>query len=188
MPSNLLLLAALAVAEPRVLERIPAVVDGRPILLSEVRTAEALKGVTRRQAVDALVDESLMLREAAQMPQSAPRPDEVEGALLDLQARWPESAGPVPLAALLEVAKRQLRIVKYIEFRFRAKARVDDAAVREAYDAESPGGSEAGYQAAAPGLRERLERQRLDEEVEAWVKELRSAAEIRYNPEGAPPE
>src|SRR5512134_3954420 len=125
MLSRLWLLAALVAApraEPRVLERILAVVDGRPVLLTEVRTAETLKRVTRRQAVDALVDESLMLREAAQIPQSEPGPQEVESALTDLTARWPESAGPVPTSQLLEVARRQLRIVKYIEFRFRAKA------------------------------------------------------------------
>jgi hypothetical protein len=191
MLSSLLLavsLCAVGDAEPRVLERILAIVDGRPVLLSDVRVVEALKGVTRREAVDALVDENLMLREAAQVPQSEPASDEIRSALEALLAAWPEHAGSVPDGALREAARRQLRIVKYIEFRFRAKARVDDAAVREAYDAASPGGGEAAYQAAAPGVRERLERRRLDEEVEAWVKELRSAAEIRYNPEAAPPE
>ena len=192
MPSSLLALAALAAAsaaEARVLERVQAVVDGRPILLSEVRVAEALKHITRRQAVDALVDESLMLREAAQVPQSEPKPEEVEGALPDLLARWPESAGPVPADALLEVARRQLRIVRYIEFRFRARARVDDAAVREAYAGELRGREgDPGFERSAAGIREGLERRRLDEEVEAWVKELRSGAEIRYNPEEPPSE
>lgn len=192
MPSRLLLLAVLATGsagEPQLLERILAVVEGQPILLSEVRIVEALKGVARRQAVDALVDEALMLRDAAQMPQSDPRPEELERALEGLVARWPEAAGPAPRDALLAVARRQVRIVKYIEFRFRAKARVEETAVREAYDAEV-GGREGdpGFEAAAASIRERLERRRLDRELEAWVKELRSGAEIRYNPEEPPPE
>jgi hypothetical protein len=33
----------------------------------------------------------------------------------------------------------------------------------------------------APALQERLARQALDERLETWVRELRSAAEIRYN-------
>jgi hypothetical protein len=189
MLSSLLLAAAVLSpeAEPRVLERIVAIVDGRPILLSEVRVVEALKGVKRREAADALVDESLMLREAQQVPQSEPASDEVRKAFESLEAAWP-GGGPLPEDALKRAARRQLRIIKYIEFRFRAKARVDDAALREAYDAESPGGGDAGYQAAASELRERMERRRLDEEVETWVKELRAGAEIRYNPEADPPE
>jgi hypothetical protein len=189
MPSRLVLLALLAAAEPRVLERILAVVDGRPILLSDARITQALKGVTRRQAVEALVDESLMLREAAQIAQADPRPEELEGALQDLVVRWPAGAGPVPADALLEVARRQLRIVKYIEFRFRAKARVEDTAVREAYDRDVRGREgDPGYEASAVPIRETLERRRLDEEVEAWVRELRAGVEIRYNPDAPGPE
>jgi hypothetical protein len=189
MPSRLLFLTVLATAEPRVLERILAVVDGRPILLSEARTTQALKGLTRRQAVEALVDESLMLREAAQIPQSEPRPEELDAALQDLVVRWPAGAGPLPAEALLEVARRQLRIVKYIEFRFRAKARVEDAELREHYEREIQGRpGDAGFDESAASIRETLEARRLDEAVEAWVKELRGAAEIRYNPEAPGPE
>jgi len=189
MPSSLLLAATLvasAAGEPRLLERILAVVDGKPILLSEARLTEALKGVPRREAVEALVDESLMLREARQIPQSEPRPEEIETARRALLALWPEAAGPAPEAALREVAHRQLRILKYIEFRFRAQARVEDQALREAYDGEIRGREgDPGYEAARDALRERLEARRLDAQVEAWVKELRSTAEIRYNPLGA---
>lgn len=188
MPSSLLLAAALAATvtgAPRLLERILAVVDGKPILLSDARLTEALKGVARSEAVEALVDESLMLREARQMTQSEPRREELEAAQRALLARWPEAAGPAPEAALREMAHRQLRILKYIEFRFRAQARVEDQALREAYDTEIHGREDdPGYEAARAALRERLEAQRLDAQVEAWVKELRATAEIRYNPLG----
>src|SRR6185295_16383766 len=123
MPSSLLLAAVLALSaagEPRLLERILAVVDGKPILLSEARLTEALKGVARREAVEALVDERLMLREARQMPRSEPRREEIDEAERTLVTRWPAAAGPAPEAALREMARRQLRILKYIEFRFRA--------------------------------------------------------------------
>ena len=185
MPSSLLLLAALlASSGGSLLERILAVVDGRPVLLSEARTVEALRGVTRQQAVDALVDESLMVREAAQMPQAEPQARELDAALQGLLERWPEKEGPAPRPALLELARRQLRILKYVEFRFRPKVRVEESAVRDAYEAEVHGRpGDPGFEAAAAELQARLERRRLDEEVESWVKELRSAAEIRYNPD-----
>lgn len=185
MPSSLWLavLCLAGTAQPRVLERVLAVVDGRPVLLSRVRMTEALKGVPRPQALEALVDESLMLREAAQVPQTEPAPEEIDAATRGLLERWPAAAGPAPADALRQEARRQLRIVKYIEFRFRARAQVDDAALREAYAREQQGrGGGPGFEAEAPALRERLERERLDQEVEAWVKELRSGAEIRYNP------
>ena len=59
------LLAAPGAAQGNVVERILAVVDGRPLLLSEVRVLERLRGLDRQAAVDALIDERLMFREAA---------------------------------------------------------------------------------------------------------------------------
>jgi hypothetical protein len=187
MPSSLLLLLLLAApaGEPRVLDRVLAVVDGKPVLLSDVRVTEMLKGVTREQAVEANVDEKLMAQEAARVPQADPHQDELERAERALLQRWPESAGAAPMAALNDAARRQVRILKYVEFRFRAQARVEDAGLREAYDKEVQGTPGApSFDAAKDLLRERLERAALDEQVEAWVKSLRAAAEIRYNPSG----
>ena len=65
----LLLLAAPARAG--VVERILAVVDGGPVLLSEVALFEKVRGDTEREALDGLIDEQLMYREAARLPQAA---------------------------------------------------------------------------------------------------------------------
>jgi hypothetical protein len=105
---SLLLLAAPAGAEVR--ERILAVVDDRPILLTEVRVVERVLGLDTAGALEKLIDEWLMFREAARIPQAA------------------------------------------------VAAEVEEA------------------------LRERLARRDLSERIEAWVKELRAGAEIRYNP------
>ena len=70
---------------------------------------------------------------------------------------------------VLEPADTWLR---YLEPSFRERA------IRIAED-------DRGYEASKEALRERLEAGRLDAEVETWVKELRSTAEIRYNPLGA---
>ena len=67
------LLAAALLAPPaggEVVERILAVVDGRPLMLSEVRLVQQLRGLDRAAALEALIDEQLMLREAARLAQS----------------------------------------------------------------------------------------------------------------------
>ena len=64
-----LLLASAARGE--VVERILAVVGDRPLMLSEVRLVQQLRGLERAPALEALVDEQLMLREASRLAQSA---------------------------------------------------------------------------------------------------------------------
>ncbi len=144
MRSRPLLLAALlalpaAAAEP--LERILADVDGHPILLSEVRLLQTLKGLDRKAALEAAIDTRLMQREAARVPQAALAQDEAEAACADLKRKAPEILDHDGLCA---VARREAVILKYVGFRFRS----DD----------------------------------LDAQIEAWLKELREAATIRYNP------
>jgi hypothetical protein len=89
-------------------------------------------------------------------------------------------------ADLRRLAHRQAAILRYVEFRFRPQVRVTEDAVRAAYDEEFASRPDApALEAAAPALRSRLEARSLDEKIEAWIKELRAAAEIRYNaPDG----
>src|SRR5688572_2380847 len=77
--------AAVAGAEPVLVERILAVVDGRPVLLSEVRVVEQLTGQERGPSLEALIDERLMFREASRLPQAALSPDEETRALESLR-------------------------------------------------------------------------------------------------------
>lgn len=163
-------------------ERIVAVVDARPVLLSETRLLEALRGVDRETAVNALVDETLMLREALRLPQSAVTPEDDERAYQSLRARATALAGREE-GELWRMARRQTTILKYIELRFRPQVRIQEEDVRKAFDAESvPAALPPAYESAAPAIRERLEASQLNERVEAWIKELRSAASIRLNP------
>ena len=58
-----------------------------------------------------------------------------------------------------------------------------DAAVREAY--EKRYGSQADappFEASAGEIRRQLADRDLDERIEAWIKDLRAGAQIRYNP------
>jgi len=160
-------------------ESVLAVVDGRPLMLSEVRLLQSLRGLGEAQALEALIDERLMFREAVRLPQAAVTIDEEERAFGSLKERAPSAAAEESLRRL---ARRQTAIVKYIDFRFRPQIRVTDEAVKAAYDAEYGGRPDPPELAVvAEGLRQRLVARALDEKIEAWVKELRAAAEVQYN-------
>jgi len=164
-----------------VVERILAVVDGRPVLLSEVALYEKVRGESERQALDGLIDEQLMYREAARLPQAALTPDEERRAFESLRAHV-TAASVDEEEQLRRLSRRQAAILKYVGFRFRPQVRVSDEAVRAAYEAEGRG--EVGsFEEAAPAIRARLVEEDVSRRIEVWVKELRQAAEIRYNAE-----
>jgi hypothetical protein len=167
-------------AEP--IERILAVVDGRPLMLSEVRLLQRVRGLDQEPAVEALVDERLMLREASRLPQAAIGADEEERAYASLLERHAGELAGLPESELRRLARRQTAILKYVEFRFRPQVRVSDEDVRRAYDEAYAGQAAApGLEAVAEELRRRLADRDLGERLEAWVRELRSSAVVRYN-------
>ena len=163
-------------------ERILAVVDGRPVLLSEVAVFQKVRGEAERQALDGLIDEQLMYREAARLPQAALTADEEQRAFESLQARIPSTSADDE-EQLRRLSRRQAAILKYVDFRFRPQVRVSEEAVRAAYEAQKrPDGP--GFEEAAPALRAALAEDDLTRRIEEWVKELRRSAEIRYNTGG----
>ena len=175
-------LSALLTAAPAraaVIERIVAVVDGRPLLLSEVRLLQKVSGQDEATARAALVDEWLMFSEAARLPQLAPTPEEEARALASLELRAPGTTPPAE-ADLRRLARRQATIVKSVDFRFRPQVRVDEAAVAALYAAEYPAGTPP-LSELAETLRARLLERELDRRIEEWIKELRTAADVRYN-------
>ena len=165
-----------------VVERVLAVVDGRPLMLSEAALVERLRGLDRAGALEALIDEQLMLREASRLAQTVVTSEDEQRAYESLLERNP-GAARLPEPDLRRLVRRQAAILKYVEFRFRPQVQIGDAAVREAYDREY--GSRPGappFEAAAGEIRQQLADRELDAKIEAWVKDLRSAADIRYNP------
>jgi hypothetical protein len=165
-----------------VLERVLAVVDGRPLTLTETQLFQLVRGVDQAAAVEAVIDERLMFQEATRLPQAAVSSDEEERAYSDLVARLPAAGVAGAEAPLRALVRRQVAILKYVEFRFRSQVRVDDAAVHDAYAAEYGSGPAApSFESVAAKLREQLSNKDLDQRIEAWVRELRTTAEIRYN-------
>jgi hypothetical protein len=169
------------------IERIIAVVDERPLLLSELHAQRAVSGLAEHGALEAAIDERLMYAEAARIPQAEVSAEEEDRALAVLLETRPALRGEVRETDLRRLLRRQLAILEYVEFRFRPQVRVSDEEVRKAWQEEQAG------RPAGPALedeqetiRARLERRALDERVEAWVRELRARADVRYVPPSRP--
>jgi len=170
-----------ALPEATVLERVLAVVDSRPVLLSDVRLLQRLDGLEAETALERLIEEHLMFHEALRLAQANPSPEEEEHAYASLKQKLAGGfAGEE--GALRGLARRQTAILKYAEFRFRPQVRVSEEAVREAYEKEYEGmPSPPPLAEVAAPLRARLEERALGERIDTWAQELRSAADIRYN-------
>ena len=168
------------------IERVVAVVDERPLLLSDVRALQAVRGLAEPKALEAAIDERLMHLEASRLPQADVSPEEEDRALALLLETRPALRAAVPEADLRRLLRRQLGVLKYVEFRFRPQVRVSDEEVRKAWE-EEQAGRPAGpaLEDEQEAIRARLERQAIDERIEAWVKGLRARADVRYV--GEPP-
>jgi hypothetical protein len=187
--SNLLLLAILiacdaaAVGETRTIERIVAVVEDRPALLSEVRTLARLRGVSHKTALEALIDELLMYREALRFPPAHATPEEEESALSNLMRVAANAAG-LTESDLRRMARRQATILKYIAMRLGPQIRIDPENVRRLYDEEyAQEESAPPFESVSEKLERRLRERELNRSIEVWVQTLRQEARIRYNDE-----
>jgi hypothetical protein len=185
MPSSLFGVVCLLMAPPSgaaspdtvVIERVLAVVDRRPVLLSEVRLVERLRNVDQRAALDLLIDELLMYAEARRFAQALPSPTE-EAAAMDSLAGL--NAQGISQAERRRLAHRQATIMKYIAVRLRPLVRVSDETIRQALKQKQADHNEAE-------VRERLVQRELDLRVEEWAHRLREGASIDYpDPRDAP--
>jgi len=163
------------------IERIVAVVDERPLLLSDVRALGLVRGLKPDQALQAAIDERLMYAEAAQVTQAEVTPEQEKAALAALLEKKPELETSVPEPDLRRLLHRQLAILQYVEFRFRPQIHVSDEEVRKTWEREPAG---PALEDAFDAIRSRRERQMLDERIEAWIHELRGRSDIRLT--GAP--
>ena len=186
MPSSaLLLLGALLAGSPiplmtegEVVERVLAVVDRRPVLLSEVQLLQAARSVGEAEALELLIDELLMYGEARRFPQARPSPEQEQAAFASL-ARL-NGQGPTD-AELRRLAHREATILRYLGLRLRPLVRVSDEALREAYDKEQADRKDGrAFSEAAAEIRERLTREQFDMRVEEWARQLRETADLHY--------
>ena len=153
------------------IERVMAVVDRQIVFSTEVGLVQALRGVTTEVAREALIDELLMYQEAARLRRDPVASDAESVAIESLRSRLPAPLQS-DVSAIRRMARRQLVILSYIEFRFRPLI----TATEEEVEAERARREGLSLESA----RELIERPRLDQRVELWIADLRSGARIRY--------
>jgi len=160
-----------------VVERTVAFVNKKPVLLSDVELTRALLKLDEKEAVERAIDEALMFEEASRLVSETPAPETLALAVATLQ----EKAGPAfTKAALRRKALVQLAISSYIDLRLRPQVRVEDEAVRQAFNERATSGSEPPpFDLVADAIRESLESRALDQKIEEWVASLRGREDIR---------
>lgn len=175
------LLASVLAARPAragvIVERVVAFVNKKPVLLSDVELTKALLKLDEKDATERTIDEALMFDEASRLATGTLPEEEVARAVLSLK----EKAGPgFGAPALRRKALVQLAIATYIELRLRPQVRVEDEAVRQAYnqrilnDPQPP-----PFNLVADAIRESLESRALDQKIEEWIAGLRRGEDIR---------
>jgi hypothetical protein len=189
--------ATWAGAGAEVIDRILAVVGGRPILLSDVRAATDLGFVDTAGADDPialalghLIDRQLMLSEVERYGPAMPSEDAVRRAVDEIAARVGEASyraalarGGLTDAALAAVVRDTLRIDAYVSQRFAASAEPTDDEVARAYtlrrDDLAVDGRVPTLSEAAPTLRAELAEARRSAQVADWLESLRRRTEVR---------
>lgn len=204
----LLLTACWARAE--VIDRIAATVANRVITRSaldrEMRVAAFLNGsapvasaAARRAALERMIEQSLIRRELETARYPAPSAAEV-APLVDAlkRARSAAPGGFERALAAASITEQDLRdevlwqrtFLMFLEVRFRPGVQVTSADVESYFQSTVRPAALAANPGAAPNLEdyrarieEKLTGDRVDREVDAWLKEIRGRTEIAIHEE-----
>jgi hypothetical protein len=190
------------------IDRIVAVVSGRPVMESEMVQALRLEQILANkppQAVPAdelravlgrLVDQLLLSQQMDLANFQQTSPEEVQARIRELRTQVAPSSSEDAWSSLLrtydlsetDLAERiseQLRTVRFVDARFRPSVRLEPGAVESYYNTQLlPKMKQAGAQPVPmkdvqPKIREILVQQGMNDQLDIWLKALRTQAEIR---------
>ncbi|KAB2963548.1 MAG: hypothetical protein F9K18_08430 [Thermoanaerobaculia bacterium] len=187
---------------PRLVDRVVAVVDEDPILLSDVerviglRVVEALPGESpealRRRVLDGLVEQRLRLHEIGRFGFEETPLEEVDRQVEALAARFPDEAAyraelerlGLAESDLRQLVARQLSVLAYVEQRLGPRVFVGVDEIRRYYEEEL--GPELARRGEPPPpidqvreqIRALLRERSLNDEIGRWTEELRAAADV----------
>jgi hypothetical protein len=188
-------LIALMLLQPELIERTLALVGGQAITLNDVRAVIALGLADAEPSSDQipavtsqLVDRALVLREVQRYAPAAPADSAVGARLEEIRQR---AGGAATLAALLDQhgltevrllawIRDDLRTQAYLSQRFASASTPSDAEISAAY-ARSRGefdGAGTTFEQAVPVVRGRLVAARRRELITDWVADLRRRTDV----------
>lgn len=191
-----------AQAPATLIDRVVAVVDEDPILLSDVERAVGLGLVARqpgesdaalrRRALDGLVEQMIRQHEIARFGVEEAPLAEVEQQLEQLRARFAgDDAWRAELARLglgeaevRSLLAHQLAVLRFVEERLGPRVFVSVDDIRAHYDETlvpelvARGAEVPPIETVREAIRALLREVRLNREIERWTGELRAAADV----------
>lgn len=217
MANLVLALAALAASHAQVVDRMVAVVNRQVILQSELEEAEHIDFLLQGKPLDRLnssemeavleqlIDQALIRQQIVDSSVVDPTAEEVSSRVQDLRSKIPGSATDDQWREMLAnygVTQRdleiriasQLRILKFVDLRFRTLARVDRATISNYYnqtllpELRKQHAPEPPLNEVSDKIQEILTQQRIDELLTSWLQALRSQAQIEKMPSDSQPQ
>lgn len=205
---SVLIAAALVACRAEVVDRIVAVVNRQVILQSQLEQASRVEFLlqgrsldqlnqTEMQAVlDRMIDQSLLEQQFVNTPMLDPTTAEVAARLHEVRAQIPGAEDDAGWRKMLDsyvvtqedVQKQiatQLRILHFIDLRFRSLAHVDRASITNYYtdkllpELRKQGAPEPPLSQVSDKIEKILVEQRIDEMLNSWLQTLRSQTHIQ---------
>jgi peptidyl-prolyl cis-trans isomerase SurA len=209
--------AAVAQAQKGVeLDRLVAVVNGDVILESDVREEmrlgafqpfrDAAGNFSREQAVDRLVDRTLILQQARLQPEEAISDPQVEAQLnvlrkdipackeyhCETDAGWQKfvAAQGFTMGELVDLWRERMEVLRFIETRFRTGIHITDDEIKDYYQKtllpqyESQKAVPPKMETISDRIQEILLQQRVGDLLIDWLKSLRAQGTVRMVQEG----
>jgi parvulin-like peptidyl-prolyl isomerase len=203
-----LVFLAVATASAQVVDRMVAVVNKRVIMQSELdqetrleclfqsKPIQTLASTDRAATLERLVDRSLLEQQISQQADLDPDSDELKNALDDFRKQIPQGATEDGWKALLtsygvtqqdveEHLALQMRLLRFVDLRFRGLVRVDKAAIESYYqekfvpEMRQRGMPEPPLSEVSGKIEKVLVEQRLDDMLSRWLEALRAQAHIQ---------
>lgn len=199
-----------ALAAPRLADRVVAVVDGDPILQSDVERAivlglvERRPGETpealRRRVLDGLVEQRLRVHEVERYGFEQVPVEMIAEQIDAIRARFPSEEAfrrrladvGLQLAGLEQLVAQQLQVMVYVDELLGARVFVGLEDIEAHYERVLVPRLRAEGQPVPPiedvreQIRELLREQRLNEELARWTTELRRQADVRDHLDAPP--
>jgi parvulin-like peptidyl-prolyl isomerase len=206
-------LCATALALPahgETLDRIVAVVNNTPILLSDWdeswrcealladRAPESYTQAEQQDVFQRLVEQELLHQQMHSYLLSPIAGADQQAALKEVReqlgdaadAQWKAALNRAGIteAQLSEHLKRQMEIERFVDVRFRAGIRIDERSIAHYYrdqflpQLRHAGGKDVPLDEVSSKIREILVQQQMAEQLTAWVQTLREQADITIPP------
>ena len=191
-----------APAEPTLRDRIVAVVDGDPILQSDVERAQALGTApppagsserdARRRVLDGLIEERLRIHEVERYGFEQVPVEMIAKQVEAIRSRFPSDevfqkrlqALGMTMEGLEQLVAQQLQVLVYVDELLGARVFVGLEEIEAYYERTLQPQLRAAGQPVPPldevreRIREVLRQQRLNEELQRWTAELRRGADV----------